>query len=78
MLVIMDSLLAYSGLSVLSKVRVQGVSVSLLNRNGNPQVFKILIERFPAEIDFARSEKASDVSLKFRGGEADDAAAHAA
>ena len=78
MLEIMGSLLANNGLSVSIQVRAQGETVSLPDHDRNPQVFKILIQRFPAEVDLAQCEKVPHVSLEFRCGEADNPAAHAA
>ena len=78
MLVIMGSLLANTGLSVSIQVCAQGEAVSLSDRDGDPQLFEILIQRFPAEVDLARCEKVPHVSFEFRCGEADDPAAHAA
>jgi hypothetical protein len=67
MLVIMGSLIANNGLSV-----------SIADRDGDPQLFEILIERFPAQIDLARGEELPHIPFEFRCGEADDPAAHAA
>ena len=77
-LLIMGFLLANNGLSVSIQVRAQGAAVSLPDRDGDPQLFEILIERFPAEVDLARCEKVPHVSFEFRCGEADNPAAHAA
>ena len=64
-------------LSVSIQVGAQGAAVSLSDRDGDPQLFEILIQRFPAEVDLARYEKVPHLSFEFRCGEVDDPTAHA-
>jgi hypothetical protein len=65
-------------LSVSIQVRAQGEAISFSDCDGDPQLFEILIQRFPAKVDLARCEKIPHVSFEFRCGEADDSTTHAA
>jgi hypothetical protein len=43
----------------------QTSAVSLSEGNADPQLFKILIQGFPAEIDFPTVEELPDISFEF-------------
>src|SRR6476646_2490116 len=52
-------------------------AVALSERNANPQLFEILLQGFPSEIDFPRVAELPDVSFELGFAETSDAAAHA-
>ena len=54
------------------------MAISFSDRHRYSQLFQILIDRFPTEVDLARYEKVPHVSFEFRCGKTDDSAAHAA
>jgi len=70
--------LANIRLSVSIQVRAQGEAISPSDCDGDPQLFEILIQRFPAKVDLARCEKIPHIPFEFRRGESDDSTTHAA
>ena len=52
------------------QICAQGAAVSLSDRDDDPQLFEVLFECFPAEIDLAGFEEVPHISFQFRCGKA--------
>src|SRR5262245_26566598 len=65
---------ASSPLSEAGEIRAQGIAISLADRDDDPQLFEILIECFPSQIDLARFEESAHISFEFRCGKVTDPA----